>query len=606
MEDSAASGSGINSGQMHVDGEGEENINEEFQEGSGWTHVVRKRKTQGKEATRPATPERHSRPRERDQHAKKVIASTARASKMPNVLPREDIKIVVRPRGGLNIAKLQATVATAIRAAAGVSREDGAADTFCPNVHQNIVVVSTPDEGRARAYAKIQSVRIGDQVHEVGAYQTTPDGIVKGIIRGVPMEATPAEIYRNIVHPRNPLARGAQRIGNTTTVIVAFEGLRVPNYVCYETVLLRCSLYRKHIDVCRQCGRVGHRRDVCPNPSAKVCFDCGTNNPTEGHDCKAKCRICGGPHPTGDRDCKHRYKIPYVVTRRQWERKMEEQRARRQLADPDEFPELGTPVERAAAAAERVTSRSRKNSRGRSASKSRSVSRYRGRSKSRERVSWKDTDKAGTKKREPARQQSPGPSDGGNCSGDKKGDKRDEEMKLLKENVIMLTRANEVLNRKVAELVAALDKSNKEVMALKIGLPGRPTPTQQLAEERQCERRQQQPPHQQVERAPTPAPAALHTMEEETVEDETTTAAAGPAPKKRATESLKERRINERLNRMEEQHNATINAFNERFANIDSALQQIMAALQAPGGQIPSQQHHPPQSWIEQQQHQLQ
>ncbi|KAH6920666.1 hypothetical protein HPB50_028344 [Hyalomma asiaticum] len=134
--------------------------------------------------------------------------------------------------------------------------------------------------------------------------------------------------------------------------------------------------------------------------------------------------------------------------------------------------------------------------------------------------------------------------------------------------------ANEVLNRKVAELVAALDKSNKEVMALKIGLPGRPTPTQQLAEERQCERRQQQPPHQQAERAQTPAPATLQTME-----DETTTAAAGPAPKRRATESLKEQRINERLNRMEEQHNATINAFNERFANIDSALQQIMAAL---------------------------
>ncbi|KAH9375192.1 hypothetical protein HPB48_021938 [Haemaphysalis longicornis] len=472
VEDFAASGPGIS--QMQVEVEGEEITTEDFQEGSGWTHVVRKPKTQGKEAARPATPERQSRPRERNQYAKRVIASTARASKMPNVLPREDIKIVVRPRGGLNIAKLQATVATAIRAAAGVSREDGAADTFCPNVHQNIVVVSTPDEGRARAYARIQSIRIGDRVHEVGAYQTTPDGTVKGIIRGVPVEDTPAEIHRNIVHPRNPLARGAQRIGNTTTVIVAFEGLKVPNYVCYETVLLRCSLYRKHIDVCRQCGRVGHRRDVCPNPSAKVCFDCGVNNPTEEHDFKVNCRICGGPHPTGDRDCKHRYKVPYVVTRRQWERKMEEQRARRQLPNPDEFPELRTSVERATTAAtERSTSRSRKNSRGRSAS------RQRGRSKSGERVSWADATKAGIRKRGPSLQQSPGPSGGGN-SGDKKGDKRDEEMELLKKNVVMLTRANELLNRKVAELVAALDKSNKEVMALKLGLPGRPTPTQQL------------------------------------------------------------------------------------------------------------------------------
>ncbi|KAH7983056.1 hypothetical protein HPB52_008888 [Rhipicephalus sanguineus] len=151
---------------MQVEVEGEKITTEDFQEGSGWTHVVRKAKTQGKESTRPATPERQSRPRERDKHAKRVIASTTKASKMPNVLPREDIKIVVRPRGGLNIAKLQATVATAIRLAAGVSREDGKADTFCPNVHQNIVVVSTPDEGRARAYARIQSICIGDQVHE--------------------------------------------------------------------------------------------------------------------------------------------------------------------------------------------------------------------------------------------------------------------------------------------------------------------------------------------------------------------------------------------------------------------------------------------------------
>ncbi|KAL3180508.1 hypothetical protein MRX96_009055 [Rhipicephalus microplus] len=61
---------------------------------------------------------------------------------------------------------------------------------------------------------------------------------------------------------------------------------------------------------------------------------------------------------------------------------MEEQRTRRQLADPNEFPKLGTTAERAAVAAtERSTSRSRKNSRDRSSSKRRSASRQWGRSK---------------------------------------------------------------------------------------------------------------------------------------------------------------------------------------------------------------------------------
>ncbi|KAL3199528.1 hypothetical protein MRX96_013852 [Rhipicephalus microplus] len=55
--------------------------------------------------------------------------------------------------------------------------------------------------------------------------------------------------------------------------------------------------------------------------------------------------------------------------------------------------------------------------------------------------------------------------------------------------------------------------------------------------------------------------------------------------KRRVTERLKERKINERLDRMGEHNSATINAFNERFANFDRALRQVMAALQASGGQ---------------------
>ncbi|KAH7969769.1 hypothetical protein HPB52_021737 [Rhipicephalus sanguineus] len=30
-------------------------------------------------------------------------------------------------------------------------------------------------------------------------------------------------------------------------------------------MLVRCSLYRKHVDVCYECGRLGHRPDVCPH-----------------------------------------------------------------------------------------------------------------------------------------------------------------------------------------------------------------------------------------------------------------------------------------------------------------------------------------------------
>ncbi|KAL3220605.1 hypothetical protein MRX96_050341 [Rhipicephalus microplus] len=213
-----------------------------------------------KEATRPPTLGRQSRPRERDKYAEKVIASMTRTSKMPNVVPRDGIKIFVRRRGGLNIPKLQVTAATAIRQAAGVSREDGKTDKFCPMVYLNVVVVNAQDKRRDWACVRLKFIRAGDQVHE------------------------------------------------------------------------------------------------------------------------------------------------------------------------------------------------------------------RGRSKSREHVGWTDAVKGGIRRKEPSWQHSLVPSSVGN-SRYKKADKRDEEMELLKETVVMLTRANEVLNGKIAKLIAALDTSNTEEMAIKMNLP---------------------------------------------------------------------------------------------------------------------------------------
>ncbi|KAH7951736.1 hypothetical protein HPB52_011924 [Rhipicephalus sanguineus] len=115
--------------------------------------------------------------------------------------------------------------------------------------------------------------------------------------------------------------------GNTHNVIVLFDGFYVPRYVYYGAMLVRCSLYRKHIDVCYGCGRLGHRADVCPNPNNKMCRGCSYSNPPQEHLCDPKCQLCGKGHLTGDRKCKAKYKIPYLVKRRQWERRTREEDA---------------------------------------------------------------------------------------------------------------------------------------------------------------------------------------------------------------------------------------------------------------------------------------
>ncbi|KAK8788335.1 hypothetical protein V5799_021888 [Amblyomma americanum] len=220
-------------------------------------------------------------------------------------LPEEEIKIVVRPKGGLDIVKDGApTVTAVIFAAAGITGDESAEDKVCPNLHQNVVVFSTPKRTNADRYAKMRQIHIQGKPHDVNAYETAPDNTTKGVIRGIPIEDRPRELDDNIVNPRNPLPLAAKRIGTTTTVVIAFDGLKVPNLVRYGATLVRCTLYRKQIDICYQCGRLGHRVDVCPNSANPICRGCGVHYPDQGHQCSPKCNLCDGAHMTADKACK--------------------------------------------------------------------------------------------------------------------------------------------------------------------------------------------------------------------------------------------------------------------------------------------------------------
>ncbi|KAH7944651.1 hypothetical protein HPB52_022977 [Rhipicephalus sanguineus] len=294
--------------------EGEEIQPGQFGKESGWCEVRRGVKTQvggetgsagNKQRGTPFVGETRRNKWKNERNVRKII----KASRLPN-LPTEDYRVIVRPHDGLNVSEYRMDrIYCCLRNAAGVGRETAEEDSMCINNTQNILVISTPSEERARRAA--------------------PENTSKGLIRGVSKEESPEDILSNLVTPRNPGVLHAKRMGNTDNVIVLFEGFHVARYVKYGAMLVKCTLYRKHIDVCYGCGRLGHRADVCPNPNDKVCRGCGSKNPAQDHMCEVECQLCGKDHPTGDKRCKARYKIPYLVRRRRWERtRIEEEEAR--------------------------------------------------------------------------------------------------------------------------------------------------------------------------------------------------------------------------------------------------------------------------------------
>ncbi|XP_075530086.1 uncharacterized protein LOC142563418 [Dermacentor variabilis] len=201
-------------------------------------------------------------------------------SRLPQ-LPRDTFRIIVRPRDGLNVAKsTPVQVEQALAMAAALAPQDLTEDSICPNVTQNIFIICTPSERNARAYATVQQIRMKDTTYRVAVYPAPPDNTCKGVVRGIDLELNDSQLRELTVTKRNPNAMEVKRIKNTTAVTILFQGMQVPSYIYCGASIVRCMLFRRHTEICYNCGNVSHRADVCPNPSTTWCQTPPQTQPT--------------------------------------------------------------------------------------------------------------------------------------------------------------------------------------------------------------------------------------------------------------------------------------------------------------------------------------
>ncbi|KAH7979047.1 hypothetical protein HPB49_007897 [Dermacentor silvarum] len=194
----------------------------------------------------------------------KVKGNPLRHEKLPP-LPKNDFKVIIRPKNGLNISQLSThQMARAITKACGNPDMCNEGNLLIRLRNgSGIAIISTPSMETANVVQSVPSLRFGAKEYAVTAYVESPDNSGKGVIHGLDAGTTPTELLAHLrVRTQGVKILYARMLGNYQTAVVTFEGKIVPRYVYYYGGETRCYLYRSSRQVRYICFKPGHRADV--------------------------------------------------------------------------------------------------------------------------------------------------------------------------------------------------------------------------------------------------------------------------------------------------------------------------------------------------------
>ncbi|KAL1430602.1 hypothetical protein MTO96_014849 [Rhipicephalus appendiculatus] len=167
-------------------------------------------------------------------------------------LPKNDMKIIIRPKPGLVVRDLKTyEVARAIERSCG-DAETCRSDKFLLRLRNgsNIIIASTPHEQVAEKILKIKALDLNNTRHLVNTYISTPEGFLKGVVHGLERDTREEELLNNLrVRTQGVTIVQARMLGKSETAMITFDGPIVPRFVYYYGVTVDLKTRRKTTSV---------------------------------------------------------------------------------------------------------------------------------------------------------------------------------------------------------------------------------------------------------------------------------------------------------------------------------------------------------------------
>ncbi|KAG0431412.1 hypothetical protein HPB47_021809, partial [Ixodes persulcatus] len=148
----------------------------------------------------------------------------------PNLLPRHDFKVVLRPQNVLKLSNLKmAEISLDMLNYINFTWLQANLKVLL-DAMQNTATISTPSSDAAKVLCNVKQLKIGHAIRTVILYGLAPNHSSKGFIRKVPLSFSDAAIPANLDQSQfeTYTCRG---LGQFKPIILTFPGLKAPYFV---------------------------------------------------------------------------------------------------------------------------------------------------------------------------------------------------------------------------------------------------------------------------------------------------------------------------------------------------------------------------------------